>query len=120
MLAGLFPGASADAVPSLGQDAPVAESGWEGCAFRGELRHHQGLALDFVEQERAAGRGSAYLVLPPGAGKTVVGLEVARRLGRRTLVLTPHTVVHGQWLEKWQQFAAPDQEPPLTVLTTSR
>src|SRR5215831_1027775 len=33
---------------------------------------------------------STYLVIPPGGGKTLIGLEAARRAGRRTLVLCPN------------------------------
>ncbi|MET9340428.1 DEAD/DEAH box helicase family protein [Nonomuraea sp. NPDC003804] len=47
-----------------------------------ELRRHQRDALDELERLLAAGRRRAWLVLPPGAGKTLVGLEAARRLGR--------------------------------------
>ena len=39
--------------------------------------------------------------MPPGAGKTLVGLELARRAGRRTLVLVPNTAVLGQWAASW-------------------
>jgi superfamily II DNA or RNA helicase len=67
-------------------------------------------------------------VLPPGSGKTVLGLELARRLGRRTMVLTPNTAVQAQWLAQWKEFGGPGGHPrpastdrnlnaPVTVLT---
>jgi superfamily II DNA or RNA helicase len=34
----------------------------------------------------------------------VLGLEVARRIGRRTLVLTPNTAVQSQWVAQWQRL----------------
>jgi len=88
-------------------------------AFSRPLRPHQRLALD------AMAGGGGYLVLPPGAGKTVVGLEAARRIGRRTLVLTPNTAVQGQWIDTWQRDFRPNVDcatdrslrAPLTVLT---
>jgi superfamily II DNA or RNA helicase len=95
-------------------------------AFRYPVRHHQRRALGAVEAARAAGRRRAYLVLPPGAGKTVIGLEVARRLGRRTLVLGPNTAIQAQWLAQWARDFGPPEVPagagrdlaePLTVLT---
>ncbi len=46
-------------------------------------------------------------MLPPGSGKTAVGLEIARRRGRRTLVLVPHAAVQAQWLAQWAAFAPP-------------
>ena len=38
-----------------------------------------------------------WVTMPPGAGKTLVGTEVARRLGRRTVVFSPNTAIQGQW-----------------------
>ncbi len=51
------------------------------------------------------------MVLPPGAGKTAVGLEVARRGARNTLVLCANPVVQEQWLRAWRDFL-PEQGPP--------
>ena len=95
-------------------------------AFTGVWRQHQAAALRAFDEARAGGRDSAYLVLPPGAGKTLVGAEAARRLGRRTLVLCPNTAIQSQWLATWEgQFAPPTVpagadrtlDTPLTVLT---
>lgn len=96
-----------------------------GTAFRWPLRRYQQLAVDAFERARAAGRPRLYIVMPPGAGKTALGLEVARRLGRRTLILCPNTAVQAQWLRQWQDFTPatvpasgePDLAAPLTALT---
>ena len=68
-------------------------------------------------------------MLPPGAGKTVVGLEAVRRQGRRALVLVPSTAVQAQWLQAWAAFGggggahplpagtSPDLRAAVTVLT---
>jgi superfamily II DNA or RNA helicase len=93
--------------------------------FRLPLRRYQRLALDAFDRQRAAGVRRAYLVLPPGAGKTVLGLEAARRVGQRTLVLCPNTAVQVQWLRQWADFCPPTLEmsadpslsAPLTALT---
>jgi len=102
---------------------------WSACAFPGAFRRYQALALAAVDDLRSRGERRAYVVLPPGSGKTVLGLEVARRLGRRTLVLAPNTAVQGQWLTAWRGFGPPGEEhprpgsasrelrAPLTVLT---
>ncbi len=92
--------------------------GWDRCAFPGALRRYQLLALDAVDQLRADGERRAYLVLPPGAGKTVVGLEAARRIGRRTLVLTPNTAVQGQWLRAWDGFGGAAGQHPQPASAT--
>ncbi|WP_220090373.1 DEAD/DEAH box helicase family protein [Streptomyces sp. Amel2xB2] len=46
----------------------------------------------------------AWVVLPPGAGKTLTGLEAARRLGAPVVVLTPNTAIQGQWVREWESF----------------
>src|SRR5260370_42647106 len=71
-------------------------------AFAGKLRRYQSMALDAFDKARANGRRRAYLVLPPGAGKTLVGLEIARRLGNRCLVLGPNTAIQQQWVAQWR------------------
>src|SRR5260370_14319190 len=62
------------------------------------------MALDAFEKARASGRRRAYLVLPPGAGKTLIGLEIARRLGNRCLVLGPNTAIQEQWVKQWRTY----------------
>ena len=56
----------------------------------------------------ASGRRRAWVVLPPGAGKTLVGLETIRRAGRRAVVLSPSSAIQGQWLRGWEQLVDPD------------
>ncbi|WP_210771869.1 DEAD/DEAH box helicase, partial [Streptomyces albidus (ex Kaewkla and Franco 2022)] len=105
------------------------------------LRKHQEAALARLAEALttgAAGAGSAsgagaprlaraWVVLPPGMGKTLVGLEAARRLGDPVVVLTPNTAIQGQWLREWAAFApgtaavpaGTDRtlDSPVTVLT---
>ena len=94
-------------------------------AYSAPFRRYQALALEAFERQRAAGDDRFYLTMPPGSGKTLVGLEIARRLGRPTLVLGPTTAIQGQWLAEWAGFepallgasASPDLAAPVTVLT---
>jgi superfamily II DNA or RNA helicase len=83
---------------------------------------HQEKALAKVDLTRDA----TYLVVPPGGGKTLIGLEAARRIGRRALVLCPNTAIQAQWLGQWRASFATDGidatvsrdlPTPLTVLT---
>lgn len=74
------------------------------------LRRHQLDALDAVGEVFARGGRRAWVVLPPGAGKTVVGLEAARRLGRPVVAFAPNTAIQGQWLAEWSRFT-PDPPP---------
>ena len=80
-------------------------AGWDACAFPRGWRRFQVQALEVAEQAQARGQRTLHLVLPPGTGKTAVGLEIARRRARSTLVLVPNTAVQGQWLAEWESFA---------------
>ncbi len=64
----------------------------------GKLRQYQLRALRRLDAGWAEGRRRAWVVLPPGAGKTIIGLEAARRLGRRTVVLVPNSAIQSQWI----------------------
>ena len=79
----------------------MAFSGW---SFTGQWRGYQSQCLDAFEADRAAGRHQTLLVAPPGSGKTVVGLEVVRRLGVPAVVLCPSRTIQRQWSEKQALF----------------
>jgi superfamily II DNA or RNA helicase len=81
-------------------------------AFRGEWRRYQRLALDAFERDRAAGRRRTHLVAPPGSGKTLLGVELVRRIDRRALVLAPNSAVQAQWLRSVRMFAPRPQDAP--------
>ncbi|PWV47964.1 DEAD/DEAH box helicase family protein [Nocardiopsis sp. L17-MgMaSL7] len=79
-----------------------------GAAWPGELRPYQREALAEVDRRWSDGARRTWIVLPPGSGKTLVGLEAARRLGRRTVVLVPNTAIQGQWIRHWEGFDRPE------------
>ncbi|NUR08054.1 MAG: DEAD/DEAH box helicase family protein [Nocardioidaceae bacterium] len=70
------------------------------------FRVHQQRALDALDEPTAR---RAWVVLPPGAGKTLVGLEVARRRARPTVVLGPNTAIQAQWARGWDAFGSTEQ-----------
>ncbi|MDT0329804.1 DEAD/DEAH box helicase family protein [Nocardiopsis lambiniae] len=74
----------------------------------GILRPYQRAALTAVQDRWSNGHRRTWIVLPPGAGKTLVGLEAARRLGRRTVVLVPNTAIQGQWIRQWSALCPDD------------
>lgn len=90
----------------------VAFADW---TFTSTWRRYQELCLDAFEADRAAGRRETLLVAPPGSGKTVVGLEVVRRLGVPALVLCPSQTIQRQWAQKQALFGPPSAD--LHVLT---
>ena len=92
-------------------------------AFKGTWRGYQQLALDAFEAGRKAGQQQTHIVAPPGSGKTLLGMEIVRRLGTRALVLVPNTAVQTQWLRTAGAFgaepgvAAADPSAPIACLT---
>ncbi|MGC5773541.1 DNA repair helicase XPB [Paenibacillus pabuli] len=66
-----------------------------------ELRPYQRDAVNAFEGSEGMG-GSGLLVLPCGAGKTVIGLAVLERLQCECLILTSNTTSVRQWMEELQ------------------
>src|SRR6185437_15934324 len=70
-----------------------------GVSLTRTLWPHQARALGTLDQadgaQVRAGKAT-YLVVPPGGGKTLIGLEAARRLGRPAVVLCPSTAIQAQ------------------------
>ena len=91
----------------------------ESRGFVGAWRVYQQQALDSFDIDVRSGDNRSYLVLPPGAGKTMIGLESARRLGRRTLVLVPNTAVQAQWAAAWDKHF-PSVDPSAPACGTER
>ncbi|HEY1640139.1 MAG TPA: DEAD/DEAH box helicase family protein [Streptosporangiaceae bacterium] len=108
------------------QTAGRSRSAFRGIELSRPLWPHQQRALDAFEKDRKRGDTSTYLVVPPGGGKTLIGLEALRRLGRPALVLCPNTAIQAQWIAQWHASFAPatiqatasrDLPTALTVLT---
>jgi superfamily II DNA or RNA helicase len=64
--------------------------------FQGTWRPYQQRVLQAFDHHLADGH--FHIAAAPGAGKTVLGLEALRRLGRPTLVLAPTSAIRDQWL----------------------
>ncbi|GAB2517594.1 DEAD/DEAH box helicase family protein [Nocardiopsis aegyptia] len=96
-----------EATVPAGTDAPES-SVFAAASWPGEFRSYQNDALSEVDSRWADGYRRTWVVLPPGAGKTLVGLEAARRLGRRTVVFAPNIAIQGQWTTHWEAYDRPD------------
>ena len=96
--------------------------------FQGTWRDYQAQALEDADAYLADGR--FHLVAAPGSGKTLLGLELIRRLGRTALILAPTITIRDQWVDRLNAMFAPpgvpieqlattriDQSCPITVLT---
>ena len=74
------------------------------------LRDYQQSLLDRLHPDDGS---TLHLLAPPGAGKTLMGLELAVRNGRRALVLVPTTVIKAQWILQAQKlFTSPSFGSP--------
>ncbi|WP_067929280.1 DNA repair helicase XPB [Alicyclobacillus shizuokensis] len=102
-----------------------------------DISARDSLRLRDYQQEAVAaffadGSGqSGIIVLPCGAGKTVVGIAILAQLKRHALILTPGEEAAGQWkreLQRWTEIAEeavsiydPRRRPsPVTITTYQR
>ena len=67
-------------------------------AFRREWRVYQSRLLKRLD--RYLDNKRLHLVAAPGSGKTVIGLEVIRRINQPTLVLAPTVTIRNQWVDR--------------------
>lgn len=45
-----------------------------------------------------------HVIAPPGSGKTILGIEIIRKVGKKTLVLAPTLTIRNQWENRLQNF----------------
>src|SRR5438045_1970760 len=87
--------------------------------FRKSWRVYQSRLLDRLDRFLANKR--LHLVAAPGSGKTVLGLEVIRRISQPTLVLAPTITIRDQWVDRLVElFLAPGSGRPEWVSTDMR
>ncbi|MCL6512644.1 MAG: DEAD/DEAH box helicase, partial [Anaerolineae bacterium] len=65
-----------------------------------ELRHYQADAAEVYWAQGSAAGGSGVVVLPCGAGKTIVGIAAMHKAQCATLILAPNTVAVRQWIRE--------------------
>lgn len=66
--------------------------------FKGTWRPYQSRILESADTYLKDGK--IHIVAPPGSGKTTLGIELIRRLGRPCLILSPTLVIRQQWLQR--------------------
>ena len=88
---------------------------FEDLAFTRTWRDYQAAVL--AKADSYATDGRVHVVAPPGAGKTVLGLELMRRAGRPAIVLAPTIVVRDQWAARLAELFTPDGVLPAYVST---
>lgn len=95
--------------------------------FSGTWRDYQERVLDEFDAHIADER--VHVAAAPGSGKTILGLELMRRLGRPTVVLAPTRTICDQWSARLvprfmteaprQEQLSPDLKAPATMTTAT-
>ncbi|NPD46918.1 DEAD/DEAH box helicase family protein [Lentimicrobium sp. S6] len=67
--------------------------------FKYEWRRYQQRVLDDLEEQ--LDDNHLHIIAPPGSGKTVLGLEVAIRLNKPTLIFAPTISIRNQWIQRF-------------------
>jgi len=76
-----------------------------GIQFNGTFRDYQQAVIDHASEYLKDGR--VHIVAAPGSGKTILGLELIRRLGHPALVLAPTVTIRQQWGDRFRQSFLP-------------
>lgn len=50
-----------------------------------------------------------HIVAPPGSGKTIIGVEMIKKVNQPTLILVPTLILKNQWLTVLKDYFSPDQ-----------
>ncbi|MFA5965947.1 MAG: DEAD/DEAH box helicase family protein [Sphingomonas sp.] len=80
-------------------------------AFTGEWRDYQARVLAALDELITDDR--VHVIAAPGSGKTVLGLEIMRRLGRPALILAPTATIRDQWRARLHPLFLP--APPVAA-----
>ncbi len=76
--------------------------------FKFEWRNYQNKLLENFDNYISDNH--FHVIAPPGSGKTILGIEILRRLGKKTLVLTPTLTIRNQWQNRLQEFFSNDKK----------
>jgi len=79
---------------------------FEEVKFKGTFRSYQQKILDNADKYLLDGRIN--VVAAPGSGKTVLGLELIRRLSKPCIIFSPTTTIRDQWGERFKEHFLPD------------
>ncbi len=81
---------------------------FEGITFCGTFRDYQQNVLSNIDTHIQDKK--VHIVAAPGSGKTILGLELIRRLNAPALILSPSVTIRQQWGERFSERFLPDGE----------
>ena len=79
--------------------------------FNGTFRTYQQRVLDNAADYLSDGR--VHIVAAPGSGKTTLGIELIRQLGKPALILSPRLVIRDQWIGRIEEAFLRQKTPGL-------
>ncbi|MBR6514395.1 MAG: DEAD/DEAH box helicase family protein [Clostridia bacterium] len=88
--------------------AEVKVKSFDKVKFKWTFRDYQQAVLDNSKKHLKDKR--IHIVAAPGSGKTILGLELVRRLGKPALVMSPSVTIRQQWGERFTESYLPDSE----------
>lgn len=94
-----------DTLPQELESSPL-----EKLHFRFPLRRYQQEIIELTKLKLEKGERELHIVAPPGAGKTIIGLQIASQLQQNTLIISPTTTIQSQWGEKLDLFLPVGEE----------
>lgn len=81
---------------------------FDNIAFQGVWRDYQTEILKNFDKHISDDH--FHIIAPPGSGKTILGIEVVKRLNKKTLILAPTLTIRNQWAERLQTFFTLNQD----------
>ncbi|WP_028972817.1 DEAD/DEAH box helicase family protein [Spirochaeta cellobiosiphila] len=69
------------------------------------FRKYQEDMIETFEKQLSLGDKIFHYVAPPGSGKTLIGLELFRRLGLKAVVFSPNLAIQAQWINKLNELS---------------
>ena len=89
---------------------------FEQLKFNGSWRSYQQKVLDNLQRHLSDKK--LHIVAAPGAGKTILGLEVIRRIGKPCLILAPTITIKNQWELRLKQAFLPNPDISDKLIST--
>ena len=85
----------------------------ENYSFKYPWRKYQANVL--AELDRHMQDDKLNVVAAPGSGKTILGLEIVRRLNKNVLILSPTLTIKNQWIDRFLTLFVQDNPTPTFI-----
>ena len=80
---------------------------FDNISFKWTFREYQQRVLD--NSSRFICDGKVNIVAAPGSGKTILGLELIRRLNNPCIIFSPTTTIRDQWGQRFEESFLDDE-----------